>query len=110
LLKYRNKIFIGVSQVWDCSRIIDDLSIIPNFEGKQGKVEVAQFLENLIAVVPYKIHTILTNNGQQFTNLSRRKIHSSIFGRVCNEHKQNTDPQNQCICGSMPDRAHEQNH
>jgi hypothetical protein len=31
-------------------------------------MRAAQFLRNLIAAVPYKIHTILTDNGQQFTN------------------------------------------
>jgi transposase InsO family protein len=37
--------------------------------------------------VPYAIHTILTDNGIQFTNLARHKhagIH--IFYRVCAEH------------------------
>jgi transposase-like protein len=40
---------------------------------KQGKMETAQFLRNLFAVVPYKIHTILTDKGQQFTNLPHQK-------------------------------------
>ena len=35
---------------------------------KYGKAEAAQFLRNLIKMVPYKIHTILTDNGIQFTN------------------------------------------
>tara|TARA_R110001583_G_scaffold195257_4_gene371267 strand:- start:82957 stop:83271 length:315 start_codon:yes stop_codon:yes gene_type:complete len=35
---------------------------------RAGKMVVAQFLRNLIAVVPYKIHTVLTDNGIQFTN------------------------------------------
>jgi transposase-like protein len=30
---------------------------------KYGKQEAAQFLRNLIKAVPYKIHTILTDNG-----------------------------------------------
>jgi transposase InsO family protein len=30
-------------------------------------------LGNLIAAVPYKIHTILTDNGVQFTNLEHRR-------------------------------------
>jgi hypothetical protein len=32
------------------------------------KSVVAQFLRHLIAAVPYRIHTILTDNGIQFTN------------------------------------------
>jgi hypothetical protein len=31
----------------------------------------AQFLRNLIAAVPYKIHTVLTDNGIQFINRER---------------------------------------
>jgi hypothetical protein len=54
---------------------------------KAGKMVSAQFLRNLIERLPYKIHTILTNNGVQFTN---RKQNTSafehIFDRVCREH------------------------
>ena len=32
-----------------------------------GKMIAAQFLRNLIASVPYAIHTVLTDNGIQFT-------------------------------------------
>lgn len=52
-----------------------------------GKMEAAQFLRNVIAAVPYHIHTILTDNGIQFTN--RKKDTSAflhIFDRVCTEH------------------------
>jgi transposase InsO family protein len=46
----------------------------------------AQFLRNLIAAVPYKIHTVLTDNGIQFTNRSReRYAFRHIFERVCGE-------------------------
>jgi len=55
---------------------------------KQGKMEAAQFLRNLIKAVPYKIHTILTDNGIQFTNReSDRHAWMHIFDRVCYEHK-----------------------
>ena len=54
---------------------------------KYGKMEAAQFLRNLIKALPYKIHTILTDNGIQFTN---RKVDKyaweHIFDRVCHEH------------------------
>ncbi|MFT3974956.1 MAG: IS481 family transposase [Amaricoccus sp.] len=54
---------------------------------KAGKMAAAQFLCDLIAAVPYRLHTVLTDNGVQFTNRSR-DIHSfeHIFGRVCGEH------------------------
>ena len=51
---------------------------------KYGKVQAAQFLRNLIQIVPYKIHTILTDNGIQFTNRKTDKhawIHT--FDRIC---------------------------
>jgi transposase InsO family protein len=51
------------------------------------KTVAAQFLRHLIAAVPYKIHTALTDNGMQFTN--RRRDHyvfPHIFARVCQEH------------------------
>ena len=47
----------------------------------------AAFLRDLIKVVPYAIHIILTDSAIQFTNLARHKyagIH--IFDRVCAEH------------------------
>lgn len=54
---------------------------------KYGKMEAAQFLRNLLKVVPYKIHTILTDNGVQFTNRSC-DVHAwaHIFDRVCQEN------------------------
>jgi transposase InsO family protein len=47
----------------------------------------AQFLRHLIAAVPYKIHTILTDNGIQFAN--RAKDHYAfklLFDRICAAH------------------------
>jgi transposase-like protein len=35
---------------------------------KAGKMAAAQFLRDLIAAVPYRLHTVLTDNGVQFTN------------------------------------------
>jgi transposase InsO family protein len=51
-----------------------------------NKMVAAQFLRNLIAAVPYKIHTVLTDNGIQFTN-RKRDIYAfqHIFDRVCHE-------------------------
>jgi len=34
---------------------------------KTGRTAAAAFLEALIAAVPYKIHTVLTDNGIRFT-------------------------------------------
>lgn len=54
---------------------------------KAGKVATAQFLRNLIAALPYAIHTVLTDNGIQFTNQERHVyVGAHIFDRVCNEH------------------------
>lgn len=51
-----------------------------------GKQEAARFLQNLIKAVPYRLHTILTDNGIQFTNRARdRYAFEHIFGRTCRE-------------------------
>ena len=52
-----------------------------------GKMEAAQFLRDFIEAVPYRIHTVLTDNGIQFTS-RQRDIYDSqhIFDRVCDEH------------------------
>ena len=54
---------------------------------KAGKMNAAKFLRHLIKACPYTIHTILTDNGIQFTE---RKGNSQalehIFDRVCREN------------------------
>ncbi|UWQ35433.1 IS481 family transposase (plasmid) [Leisingera sp. M527] len=51
---------------------------------KAGKMAAAQFLRNLITALPYRIHTILTDNGVQFANRQQdRHAMAHIFGRVC---------------------------
>lgn len=51
---------------------------------KYGKMEAAQFLRNLINIVPYKIHIVLTDNGIQFTNRKADRWGlDHIFERVC---------------------------
>ncbi len=47
----------------------------------------AQFLHNLVKMLPYKIHTILTDNGIQFTNRKQDTTAGEhIFDRVCREN------------------------
>jgi transposase InsO family protein len=54
---------------------------------KAGKMAAAQFLRNLIAATPYTIHTVLTDNGIQFTHRAcDRYAFEHIFDRVCREH------------------------
>ena len=54
---------------------------------KAGKMAAAQFLRDLIAAAPYRIHTVLTDNGVQFANRSvDTSAFEHIFGRVCREH------------------------
>lgn len=54
---------------------------------KMTKMIAAEFLHNLIQVIPYKIHTILTDNGIQFCNRGQ-DVHAyqHIFDRVCNKN------------------------
>lgn len=52
-----------------------------------GKMEAAQFLRELVEAVPYKIHTVLTDNGIQFTTRERDTYDGwHVFDRVCDEH------------------------
>ena len=56
-----------------------------------GKMEAARFLRDLIEAVPYRIHTVLTDNGVQFTP-RKQDIWDGrhIFDRVCDEHGSST--------------------
>lgn len=55
---------------------------------KAGKMNAAKFLRHLIEVCPYNIHTILTDNGVQFTERkSNHRAPEHIFDRVCRENK-----------------------
>jgi Integrase core domain len=52
------------------------------------KMVAAQFLRNLMAALPYKIHTMLTDNGIQFTNRKHDiDAFPHIFERVCQEYR-----------------------
>lgn len=51
------------------------------------KLIAAQFLRNLIEAMPYQLHTLLTDNGIQFTNRKKdRHAFVHIFDRVCFQH------------------------
>lgn len=55
---------------------------------RQTKMIAAEFLRHLIEVVPYKIHTTLTDNGIQFTNRKKDKhAWMHVFDRVCFENE-----------------------
>jgi transposase InsO family protein len=55
---------------------------------KAGKMAAAQVLRELIAAVTYRLHTVLTDNGVQFTNRSRDTCaFEHIFDRVCRDHE-----------------------
>src|SRR5829696_110124 len=52
-----------------------------------GKMEAARSLRELVEAVPYRIHTVLTDNGVQFTPRKRDVWDGRhIFDRVCDEH------------------------
>ena len=54
---------------------------------KAGKMNAARFLRHLVKACPYQIHTVLTDNGVQFTE---RKTNTTafehIFDRTCSEN------------------------
>jgi transposase-like protein len=56
-------------------------------EKRAGKMEAAQFLRDLLQAPPYRIHTVLTDNGIQFTNRALdAHAFAHIFDRVCREN------------------------
>jgi hypothetical protein len=51
------------------------------------RMVAAAFLRRLVEVVPYHIHTVLTDNGIQFTHRKRdRYAFRHSFGRICDEY------------------------
>jgi len=59
----------------------------PRLEKRAGKVEAAQFLCDLLQALPYRIHTVLTDNGMQFTTRALDShAFAHIFDRVCREN------------------------
>jgi transposase-like protein len=56
-------------------------------EKRAGKMEAAQFLRDLLQALPYRIHTVLTDNGMQFTTRALdAHAFAHIFDRVCSEN------------------------
>ena len=54
---------------------------------KMTRLVTVEFLRHLIAAVPYKIHTILTDNGVQFTNQPHQKYaFKLLFDRICTSY------------------------
>ncbi len=54
----------------------------------QTRDTACRFLRQLIALVPYHIHTILTDNGIQFTNRQKdRCAFMHLFDRICRQHQ-----------------------
>src|SRR5215204_5426380 len=53
----------------------------------QTRDTACHFLRALAAAVPYRIHTVLTDNGIQFTNrLKDRWAFKHLFDRICEGH------------------------
>ena len=59
---------------------------------KANRTIASTFLNNLIATVPYKIHTVLTDNGVQFCHMSQHRdgptaqYSGHMLDRVCREN------------------------
>ena len=48
----------------------------------------AEFLRRVLASLPYRVHTVLTDNGTQFGNMPHQPYAGRhIFGCVCDEHR-----------------------
>ena len=65
---------------------------MPSCARRQPGKSRRAFLQTLIEIVPYRVHTVLTDNGIQFTDLPRNRTGPTarysvhLFDRVCNEH------------------------
>jgi hypothetical protein len=65
---------------------------------KANRWIATDFLKALIKAVPYKIHTVLTDNGIQFTDLPKNRLgptarwRARMFDMLCDA--------NACRCGS----------
>jgi transposase-like protein len=56
-------------------------------EKRAGKTKAAQFLRDLLQALPYRIHTVLTDNGIQFTTRALdARAFAHIFDRVCRKN------------------------
>jgi transposase-like protein len=54
---------------------------------KATRMTARDFLVNLVAAVPYTIHTVLTDNGIQFAKRADTEAYRDIpFDRICNAH------------------------
>lgn len=54
---------------------------------RQTRENAVGFLQRLIEAVPYTIHTVLTDNGIQFTNQKRQTFaFRHAFDRLCDKH------------------------
>jgi transposase-like protein len=63
------------------------------FHENTGKMNGADFLRNVVKAFPYKIHTVLTDNGMAFADLPKnrngaswRYLGAHIFDRACAEN------------------------
>jgi transposase-like protein len=65
------------------------------FYDANTKLNGAAFLREVVAVFPYRLHTVLTDNGMAFADLPRNRgrhpeieaiLGGHIFDRVCREH------------------------
>jgi len=77
---------------------------------KTGRTSASAFLEALIAAVPYKIHTVLTDNGIQFTLCGRPdgKIRDAYVRYAMPRKRDRTSAdQDQASLDQWPGRAHE---
>lgn len=77
---------------------------------KTGRTSAAAFLEALIAAVPYKIHTVLTDNGIQFTFRGRPdgKIRDTyVRSALPREWHRTSADQDQASLDQWSGRAHE---
>ncbi len=78
----------------------------------QTRDTACRFLRQLIEIVPYHIHTILTDNGIQFANRQKDKwVLMHLFDRICHQNGiEHRLTRGQSSVDERTSRANESNH
>src|SRR4051794_14433981 len=85
-------LYVGSKKKWNCIRDRLGLSRSYPLPEKANRVTASAFLVALVKAVPYKIHTVLTDNGIQFrlpprhANGPNAPYMTHMFALRCREH------------------------
>ncbi len=90
IVEFRRRTLLPLDDVLGCLRISKFTYV--EFHEQATRMIGAAFLRSVVVVFPYKIHTVLTDNGVAFADLpqnrsgptARWNVH--VFDRACRDH------------------------